>query len=86
MTPGPGRITWPPPELAVPPVQLPPTAPVTGADDVRRYDGLSYATNSGYRARLLDLLVPRRPNVPPWWCGFTAAPGWRGTGVTHRRP
>ncbi|MFD4528741.1 hypothetical protein ACFWP7_33485 [Streptomyces sp. NPDC058470] len=58
MASGPGHITWPPPELAVPPVQLPPTAPVTGADDVRRYDGLSYATNSGYRARLLDLFVP----------------------------
>ncbi|MEU3188235.1 alpha/beta hydrolase [Streptomyces sp. NPDC006923] len=54
----PGHITWPPPELAVPPVQLPPTAPATGADGVRRYDGLSYATNSGYRARLLDLSVP----------------------------
>jgi acetyl esterase/lipase len=64
MTPGealesePGRITWPPPELAVPPVPLPPTAPATGADGVRRYDGLSYATNSGYRPRLLDLSVP----------------------------
>lgn len=54
----PGRITWPPPELAVPPVHLPPTAPATGADGVRRYDGLSYATNSGYRPRLLDLSVP----------------------------
>jgi transposase len=32
----PGRITWPPPELAVPPVHLPPTAPATGADGVRR--------------------------------------------------
>ncbi|MCL7378342.1 alpha/beta hydrolase [Streptomyces sp. 35G-GA-8] len=58
MTSVPGRITWPPPELAVPPVQLPPTAPVTGADGVRRYDQLSYATNSGYRPRLLDLSVP----------------------------
>ncbi|MEV7680549.1 alpha/beta hydrolase [Streptomyces sp. NPDC088341] len=54
----PGPITWPPPELAVAPVQLPPAAPATGADGVRRYDGLSYATNSGYRPRLLDLSVP----------------------------
>ncbi|MFE9769102.1 alpha/beta hydrolase fold domain-containing protein [Streptomyces sp. NPDC005808] len=69
MTPGPGHITWPPPELAVPPVQLPPTEPVTGSDDVRRYDGLSYATNSGYRARLLDLSVPpaaEPPGVVVW--------------------
>ncbi|MFC9844669.1 alpha/beta hydrolase fold domain-containing protein [Streptomyces sp. NPDC060223] len=64
MTSGPGHITWPPPELAVPAVQLPPTPPVTGADDVRRYDGLSYATNSGYRARLLDLLVPPAAEPP----------------------
>ncbi|MFF3750583.1 alpha/beta hydrolase fold domain-containing protein [Streptomyces sp. NPDC002018] len=54
----PGHITWPPPELAVAPVHLPPTAPATGTDGVRRYDGLSYATNSGYRPRLLDLSVP----------------------------
>ncbi|MGW6742700.1 alpha/beta hydrolase fold domain-containing protein [Streptomyces sp. NPDC055025] len=54
----PGPITWPPPELAVAPVQLPPAAPATGADGARRYDGLSYATNSGYRPRLLDLSVP----------------------------
>ncbi|MFD7899799.1 alpha/beta hydrolase fold domain-containing protein [Streptomyces sp. NPDC059743] len=53
-----GPITWPPPELAVAPVQLPPTAPAVGEDGVRRYDGLSYATNSGYRPRLLDLSVP----------------------------
>lgn len=51
-------IAWPPPELAVAPVQLPPTDPTTAADGVRRYDGLSYATNSGYRPRLLDLSVP----------------------------
>ncbi|MDX3855305.1 alpha/beta hydrolase [Streptomyces sp. AK02-01A] len=61
----PGHITWPPPELAVPPVQLPPTAPATGADGVRRYDGLSYATNSGYRARLLDLSVPATTGSAP---------------------
>jgi acetyl esterase/lipase len=53
-----GHITWPPPDLAVPPVYLPPTAPVADTDGVHRYDGLSYATNSGYRARLLDLSVP----------------------------
>ncbi|MFF2433346.1 alpha/beta hydrolase fold domain-containing protein [Streptomyces sp. NPDC058107] len=57
-------ITWPPPELATPPVQLPPTAPTTGADGVRRYDGLSYATNSGYRPRLLDLVVPAAAEPP----------------------
>lgn len=79
-------ITWPPPELATPPVQLPPTAPTTGADGVRRYDGLSYATNSGYRSRLLDLVVPAAAEPPPWWSGSTAAPGWKATGVTHRRP
>ncbi|WP_066952195.1 alpha/beta hydrolase, partial [Streptomyces lushanensis] len=53
-----GPVTWPPPELAVAPVHLPPAAPATGEDGVRRYDGLSYATNSGYRPRLLDLSVP----------------------------
>ncbi|MFD3456303.1 alpha/beta hydrolase fold domain-containing protein [Streptomyces sp. NPDC058691] len=61
----PGRITWPPPDLAVPPVQLPPTAPAIGADGTRHYDGLSYATNSGYRPRLLDLSVPPAAAEPP---------------------
>ncbi|MFJ6983790.1 MULTISPECIES: alpha/beta hydrolase fold domain-containing protein [unclassified Streptomyces] len=67
--PAPGRVTWPPPELAVPPAHLPPTPPVTGPDGVRRHDGLSYATTSGYRARLLDLAVPpaaRPPAVVLW--------------------
>ncbi|MFJ6121571.1 acetyl esterase/lipase [Streptomyces sp. 3212.3] len=57
-------IAWPPAELALPPVQLPPTAPTTAADGVRRYDGLSYATNSGYRPRLLDLSVPAAAEPP----------------------
>lgn len=59
-----GPVTWPPPELATPPVQLPPTAPTTGADGVRRHDGLSYATGSGYRPRLLDLSVPATAEPP----------------------
>ncbi|MFB7275007.1 alpha/beta hydrolase fold domain-containing protein [Streptomyces sp. NPDC056244] len=60
-----GSVTWPPPELAVVPTHLPPAAPATGADGVRRYDGLSYATDSGYRPRLLDLSVPAAEEPVP---------------------
>ncbi|MFB6620492.1 alpha/beta hydrolase fold domain-containing protein [Streptomyces sp. NPDC056367] len=45
-------MTWPPP-----PFQSP-VAPVTGADGVRRFDGITYATTPGYRPRLLDVQVP----------------------------
>jgi acetyl esterase/lipase len=60
----PEHLTWPPPELAVPPVFLPPTPPAVGQDGISRYCGLSYATNSGYRSRLLDLHVPRTDRPP----------------------
>ncbi|THA86102.1 alpha/beta hydrolase [Streptomyces sp. A0592] len=45
-------MTWPPP-----PYQ-PPVPPVTAADGVRRFDGITYATTPGYRPRLLDVQVP----------------------------
>ncbi|MFD6971050.1 alpha/beta hydrolase fold domain-containing protein [Streptomyces sp. NPDC059979] len=45
-------MTWPPP-----PYQSP-VPPVTGADGVRRFDGVTYATTPGYRPRLLDVQVP----------------------------
>ncbi|MEV7520612.1 alpha/beta hydrolase [Streptomyces sp. NPDC091371] len=45
-------MTWPPP-----PFQSP-VPPVTGADGVRRFDGITYATTPGYRPRLLDVQVP----------------------------
>lgn len=45
-------MTWPPP-----PYQ-PPVPPVTGADGVRRFDGVTYASTPGYRPRLLDVQVP----------------------------
>ncbi|MFG2341048.1 alpha/beta hydrolase fold domain-containing protein [Streptomyces yangpuensis] len=45
-------MTWPPP-----PYQ-PPVPAVTGADGVRRFDGITYATTPGYRPRLLDVQVP----------------------------
>ncbi|MFD4870201.1 alpha/beta hydrolase fold domain-containing protein [Streptomyces sp. NPDC058412] len=45
-------MTWPPP-----PYQSP-VPPVTGADGVRRFDGITYATTPGYRPRLLDVQVP----------------------------
>jgi acetyl esterase/lipase len=42
---------------------------VTGADGVRHFDGLSYATSPGYRPRLLDVHVPpgRRPVPAVVW-------------------
>ncbi|MFF8731874.1 alpha/beta hydrolase fold domain-containing protein [Streptomyces sp. NPDC015171] len=43
---------WPPPPY------LAPLPAVTGADGVRRFHGLSYATSPGYRPRLLDVHVP----------------------------
>ncbi|MFJ7779194.1 alpha/beta hydrolase fold domain-containing protein [Streptomyces yangpuensis] len=45
-------MTWPPPPYR------PPVPPVTGADGVRRFDGITYATTPGYRPRLLDVQVP----------------------------
>ncbi|MET9610652.1 alpha/beta hydrolase [Streptomyces sp. NPDC006512] len=45
-------MTWPPP-----PYQ-PPVPPVTGADGVRFFDGVTYATTPGFRPRLLDVRVP----------------------------
>lgn len=45
-------MTWPPP-----PYQSP-VPPVTAADGVRRFDGVTYATTPGYRPRLLDVQVP----------------------------
>ncbi|WP_030200309.1 alpha/beta hydrolase [Streptomyces sp. NRRL S-87] len=45
-------MTWPPPPF------LPPVPPVLGADGVRRFDGVTYATRPGYRPRLLDVQVP----------------------------
>ncbi|WP_406180437.1 alpha/beta hydrolase fold domain-containing protein [Streptomyces sp. NBC_01006] len=45
-------MTWPPP-----PYQRP-VAAVTGADGVRRFDGITYATTPGYRPRLLDVQLP----------------------------
>ncbi|MFJ9547241.1 alpha/beta hydrolase fold domain-containing protein [Streptomyces erythrochromogenes] len=45
-------MTWPPP-----PYQ-PPVPPVTAADGVRRFDGITYATTPGYRPRLLDVQLP----------------------------
>ncbi|MET9452556.1 alpha/beta hydrolase [Streptomyces cinerochromogenes] len=54
---------WPPPPFRAP---LP---AVTGADGVRRFHGLSYATSPGYRPRLLDVHVPpgRRPVPAVVW-------------------
>ncbi|MFJ8666292.1 alpha/beta hydrolase fold domain-containing protein [Streptomyces sp. NPDC093600] len=43
---------WPPP-----PYQAPVPFVVT-ENDVRRFDGITYATTPGYRPRLLDVLVP----------------------------
>ncbi|MET9962883.1 alpha/beta hydrolase [Streptomyces sp. NPDC006326] len=48
----PADMTWPPPPY------LRPSAPVTGPDGVRRFDGLTYATTPGYRPRLLDVRLP----------------------------
>ncbi|MFD7257675.1 alpha/beta hydrolase fold domain-containing protein [Streptomyces sp. NPDC059874] len=45
-------MTWPPP-----PYQAP-VPPVTGADGVRHFHGVTYATTPGYRPRLLDVQVP----------------------------
>ncbi|MER7821428.1 alpha/beta hydrolase [Streptomyces sp. NPDC096097] len=45
-------MTWPPPPYRSP------VPPVTGADGVRRFDGITYATTPGYRPRLLDVQVP----------------------------
>ncbi|MGW2996169.1 hypothetical protein ACWDA9_32035, partial [Streptomyces sp. NPDC001193] len=45
-------MTWPPP-----PYQRP-VPPVTGADGIRRFDGITYATTPGYRPRLLDVQLP----------------------------
>ncbi|MCX5589392.1 alpha/beta hydrolase [Streptomyces erythrochromogenes] len=45
-------MTWPPPPYR------PPVPPVTAADGVRRFDGITYATTPGYRPRLLDVQVP----------------------------
>ncbi|MGW0395306.1 alpha/beta hydrolase fold domain-containing protein [Streptomyces sp. NPDC003042] len=45
-------MTWPPP-----PYQSP-VPPVTDADGVRRFDGVTYATTPGYRPRLLDVRTP----------------------------
>ncbi|MCY0926859.1 alpha/beta hydrolase [Streptomyces sp. H27-H1] len=45
-------MTWPPPPFGNP-------APaVLGADGIRRFEGVAYATSPGYRPRLLDVLVP----------------------------
>ncbi|MEV7590803.1 alpha/beta hydrolase fold domain-containing protein [Streptomyces sp. NPDC090085] len=46
------ETAWPPPPYR------PPVPPVTGADGVRRFDGITYATTPGYRPRLLDVQVP----------------------------
>ncbi|MCX4695362.1 alpha/beta hydrolase [Streptomyces sp. NBC_01408] len=45
-------MTWPPP-----PYQSP-VPPVTGADGVRRFEGVTYATTPGFRPRLLDVQLP----------------------------
>ncbi|MEU9029463.1 alpha/beta hydrolase [Streptomyces sp. NPDC048383] len=45
-------MTWPPP-----PYQ-PPVPPRTGADGVRLFDGVTYATTPGFRPRLLDVRTP----------------------------
>ncbi|MFI8260032.1 alpha/beta hydrolase fold domain-containing protein [Streptomyces sp. NPDC085665] len=45
-------MTWPPP-----PYQRP-VPPVTGADGIHRFDGITYATTPGYRPRLLDVQLP----------------------------
>ncbi|MFD8389006.1 alpha/beta hydrolase fold domain-containing protein [Streptomyces sp. NPDC059680] len=50
---------WPPPPFHAP------TPAVTGADGVRRFHGLTYATSPGYRPRLLDVHVPHTAGPVP---------------------
>ncbi|AWZ08746.1 MULTISPECIES: alpha/beta hydrolase [unclassified Streptomyces] len=45
-------MTWPPPPFRTP------VSAVVGADGIRRFEGVTYATSPGYRPRLLDVLVP----------------------------
>ncbi|MBT2472380.1 alpha/beta hydrolase [Streptomyces sp. ISL-66] len=45
-------MTWPPPPYRAP------VPAVTGADGIRCFDGITYATTAGYRPRLLDVRVP----------------------------
>ncbi|WP_330294562.1 alpha/beta hydrolase [Streptomyces sp. NBC_00503] len=45
-------MTWPPPPF------LAPVAPVTDAEGVRHFHGVTYATTPGFRPRLLDVRVP----------------------------
>ncbi|MGW6686191.1 alpha/beta hydrolase fold domain-containing protein [Streptomyces sp. NPDC054961] len=48
----PADMTWPPPPYRAP------VPAVTGADGVRSFDGVTYATTPGFRPRLLDVRVP----------------------------
>src|SRR5215217_6465554 len=65
---------------------LPPPDPHVQADGSRRYQGVTYAAERGYRPLQLDVWCPHPRPRPRSWCGFTEALGCTATGAISRRP